>query len=227
MLASPNSNQATIRQDDHPEPLGDQQQLGIRVTEVFGKPAALHDAAAIAKSLDPNVLRRGEPKSSWTYLDPKIITCHTSMFKKTILMRIAYYIILYYIIYIYMCVFYMCYKYIYIYIILCVYVYYVYTHTQNGPKPWKPSARPRTHHLPPGSSEYTPLPVVPCLPHRWPAPGHGVQLRPGASLGRWPPRSAAWVGSSGIAPWCPDFSWPLLEEACRILDGSNFENSTL
>ena len=99
MLASPNSNQATIRQDDHPESLGDQQQLGIRVTEVFGKPAALHDAAAIAKSLDPNVLRRGEPKSSWTYLDPKIITCHKSIFKKTILMRIAYYNI-----YIYMCV---------------------------------------------------------------------------------------------------------------------------
>ena len=110
MLASPNSNQATIRQDDHPEPLGDQQQLGIRVTEVFGKPAALHDAAAIAKSLDPNVLRRGEPKSSWTYLDPKIITCHTSMFKKTILMRIAYYVILYYIIL----------YYIYIYVCVCV-----------------------------------------------------------------------------------------------------------
>ena len=117
MLASPNSNQATIRQDDHPESLGDQQQLGIRVTEVFGKPAALHDAAAIAKSLDPNVLRRGEPKSSWTYLDPKIITCHKSIFKKTILMRIAYYIY----IYICVCVCFIC-------VIKKKYTIYVYTY---------------------------------------------------------------------------------------------------
>ena len=153
----------------------------------------------------PRPLRRAEPKSRWTYLDPKkLYLPYIYVNKKTILMRIAYL------------------RHIYIYVCVCIRILCIHAH----PKPWKPSARPRTHHLPPGSSEYTPLPVVPCLPHRWPAPGHGVQLRPGASLGRWPPRSAAWVESSGIAPWCPDVSWPLLE-ACRIWDGSKFENSSL
>ena len=57
------SNQATIRQDDHPEALGDQQQLGIRpITDVFGQPVAPHDGPAIAKRLDKSAMWGAEPE---------------------------------------------------------------------------------------------------------------------------------------------------------------------